>query len=616
MKFPAVTICNYNQIRKTGLLEAFGYSHGDDVIKTAHAILSPSTETMDQDVNLVGVNANYDFEYLMTTVGHKKDEMIMRCKWPGHQCSADNFTTTYASDSVCVTYNLGERGDIVEQLNGGERYGLTVYLDVESHEYVNSRQHYVGFRVIVHDQDDIPNTKDRGFNVAPGAYTAAALKKSSSSYLKEPVGHTDCIDSPRGTLHYFHGNYSLAKCKVECETDYAIKQCQCRYYTMPGDAPICNVMQLHNCYVPKMAKFTDVQGVCSYCKQPCYEESFTEHLSYALFPSGPLVEELAKKAEKPCPKAMALHYKKKITPYVFASLSIVNLDEIHITTQDKVLDIIFPGETNISVHRIVENITASMPEAGLLPLIDVHDSPVKIHQLTVGQLSEILRKALQSYYEQIYAEITIPLSLNLYRYIHSEGQSSVDIGSDRYRKVFEATMNSSASARLLRTIAPDLVVNGEFRAALNMSYSYGALVNTTKHAVSNEFMDIFDMIYTTILDTFEENRITALENRTMYQICMEYMRKNTLELRVYFNEMREEKMTQQQHYEPFNLVCDIGGTLGLFFGASLLSVIEIIDFLLFRRCNKVESQKNESSIALENRGSEKSATSPNEEHKT
>ncbi|XP_070538004.1 acid-sensing ion channel 2-like isoform X2 [Ptychodera flava] len=602
MKFPAVTICNYNQIRKTGLLEAFGYSHGDDVIKTAHAIMSPSPETMDQDVNLVGLNANYDFEYLMTTVGHKKDEMIMRCKWPGRQCSADNFTTTYASDSICVTFNSGESGDIIEQANGGERYGLTVYLDVESQEYVDNWQNFVGFRVIVHDQDDKPNMKDKGFNVAPGTYTAAALKKLSSSYLKEPFGHTDCIDSPRGALNYFLGNYSLAKCKVECETDYAIKECQCRYYTMPGDAPVCNVIQLHHCYVPKMAKFTDVQGLCSHCKTPCYEESYGEHLSYALFPSGPSVEELAEKAEKPCPKAMALYYKEKITAYVFASLSMANLSKILITTKDKLLDAIFLGETHISVDRIINDITASAPEGGLLPLVDVTDSPIENDQLTVGKLYEILTEALQSYYDQIYSEISIPLSSNLYRYIHSERQSSVEVGGDIYRKVYETTINSSASARRLKKIAPDLAVQGTFRAALNVTDSYGALVNDTKYALSDAFTDIFDLIYTTVLDTFEENRITALENHTMYQICMEYMRENTLELRVYFNEMREEKITQQQYYEPFNLICDIGGTLGLFFGASLLSVIEIIDFLLFRRCAKIPSQKTEPCIALETEG--------------
>ncbi|XP_070537618.1 acid-sensing ion channel 2-like [Ptychodera flava] len=623
MKFPAVTICNDNQIRKTGLLDAFGYSGGDDVIGIAHAVLSPSTQTLDTGVDLVGLNEYHNFEYLMTTLSHKTDEMIIRCKWPGRQCSADNFTTTYASDWICVTFNSGESesGDVVEQVSGGERYGLTVYLDVESHEYFNSKQHYVGFRVIVHDQDDIPNTKDRGFNVAPGTYTAAALKKSSSSYLKEPAGHTDCIDSPTERLRYFHGNYSLAKCQVECETEYSLTECQCRYYTMPGNASICDLVQLHNCYMPKMEIFTEVEGLCSHCKQPCYAESYREQLSYGVFPSEPFARELAEKAEKPCPKAMALYYMQKITPYVLESLSVVYLGEIDITTRERLLNVLFPGETGISMDRkIIDNILVSTPGGGLLsPNLQVIDSPVENNQLTVGQLYEILHNALQSYYNLIYAEISIPLSSNLYRYILSETQSSVDVGSDIYRKVYEATMNRNTSAWHLRTTESHYAVEIAFRQALNGDHPYGALMNATMHAVSDAFPDIFDLIYTTVLDTFEENRLTALENITAYQICMEYMRENTLELRVYFNEMREEKITQQRDYEVFNLVCDIGGTLGLFFGASLISVVEILDFLLFRRCRKdtalVESKNTERRVAWETSGSERNAEDSISGHK-
>ncbi|XP_046366858.2 acid-sensing ion channel 2-like [Haliotis rufescens] len=59
----------------------------------------------------------------------------------------------------------------------------------------------------------------------------------------------------------------------------------------------------------------------------------------------------------------------------------------------------------------------------------------------------------------------------------------------------------------------------------------------------------------------------------------EYWRKNLVILEMYFSSMIYEHMEKQLGYEILDLFCDIGGALGLMLGASLLTVLEVFDFM-------------------------------------
>ncbi|XP_046582523.1 acid-sensing ion channel 2-like [Haliotis rubra] len=56
----------------------------------------------------------------------------------------------------------------------------------------------------------------------------------------------------------------------------------------------------------------------------------------------------------------------------------------------------------------------------------------------------------------------------------------------------------------------------------------------------------------------------------------EYWRRNLVILEMYLNSMTYEHMEKQVGYEILDLFCDIGGALGLLLGASLLTVLEVI----------------------------------------
>ncbi|XP_067667608.1 acid-sensing ion channel 1A-like [Haliotis asinina] len=60
----------------------------------------------------------------------------------------------------------------------------------------------------------------------------------------------------------------------------------------------------------------------------------------------------------------------------------------------------------------------------------------------------------------------------------------------------------------------------------------------------------------------------------------EYWRRNLVILEIYMSSMTYELTEKQLEYEILDLFCDIGGALGLMLGASLLTVLEVFDFLL------------------------------------
>ncbi|XP_046582483.1 acid-sensing ion channel 1A-like [Haliotis rubra] len=59
----------------------------------------------------------------------------------------------------------------------------------------------------------------------------------------------------------------------------------------------------------------------------------------------------------------------------------------------------------------------------------------------------------------------------------------------------------------------------------------------------------------------------------------EYWRRNLVILEMYLSSMTYELTEKQLGYEILDLFCDIGGALGLLLGASLLTVLEVFDFL-------------------------------------
>ena len=102
-----------------------------------------------------------------------------------------------------------------------------------------------------------------------------------------------------------------------------------------------------------------------------------------------------------------------------------------------------------------------------------------------------------------------------------------------------------------------------------------------------DFYNVYDT-FTHYLDTFDRSVI----------IDSNFLNKNFLNLNIFYRQLSYEYIQQQKAYDIFGLICDFGGSMGLFTGASMLTVVEVIDLLLvqtpfFRKQTDLEENSSE-----------------------
>ncbi len=59
-----------------------------------------------------------------------------------------------------------------------------------------------------------------------------------------------------------------------------------------------------------------------------------------------------------------------------------------------------------------------------------------------------------------------------------------------------------------------------------------------------------------------------------------YWEDNLVEINVYYAVMLKEEVVHQVAYNVFSLLCDLGGALGLILGASVITLMELIDLAI------------------------------------
>ena len=111
--------------------------------------------------------------------------------------------------------------------------------------------------------------------------------------------------------------------------------------------------------------------------------------------------------------------------------------------------------------------------------------------------------------------------------------------------------------------------------------------------IDHEFIEAVDEV-AQYLDNFNRSvRINSI-----------FLKENFLKLNVFYRQLSYERISQHKGYDIFGLICDIGGSMGLFIGASMLTVVEVIDLLLGQTPvfgKKAKSQRNPSHTSDTNR---------------
>ena len=99
MLFPAITVCNYNPVKKHKFKIALGIQK-DEI----NGNLSDLKKK-------IGTKVPDDIETLYKYFGHAMDEdgMFVGCKWKGTFCRSKDFKSSVQSMGLCHTFNSGKK---------------------------------------------------------------------------------------------------------------------------------------------------------------------------------------------------------------------------------------------------------------------------------------------------------------------------------------------------------------------------------------------------------------------------------------------------------------------------------------------------------------------------
>ena len=107
--FPAVTICNFNQLTKTSLTEEDN-RHLETLLRMYHHKGSVDKKDLEIASSYFRNKTGTDFhlQSLTDDLGHRKKDIIISCLWDGQVCGPENFTTTFTIYGNCYTFNSGK----------------------------------------------------------------------------------------------------------------------------------------------------------------------------------------------------------------------------------------------------------------------------------------------------------------------------------------------------------------------------------------------------------------------------------------------------------------------------------------------------------------------------
>uniref|UniRef100_A0A7E4W0Y6 Sodium channel protein Nach n=1 Tax=Panagrellus redivivus TaxID=6233 RepID=A0A7E4W0Y6_PANRE len=102
--------------------------------------------------------------------------------------------------------------------------------------------------------------------------------------------------------------------------------------------------------------------------------------------------------------------------------------------------------------------------------------------------------------------------------------------------------------------------------------TFGEVKNWTV-SMAKEFKDVMHDFQTASTNLFRKELTGYLDN---FEFGPKFVKENFAQVNVFLHKMNVEHWKQESTYSIWSLFCDVGGALGLFLGASLLTIIELL----------------------------------------
>ena len=145
LAFPVVTLCNYNQYRRSVINPS-----SIDLLQSLFTVPQEGATPLNWTAynEAVGID-NWNMTDLAIRYAHQAEDLIQGCSWRTvDNCGPENFTRVITDLGVCYSFNhhLADR-ETLEAKQPGSQNGLYLRLNVEQSEYTFSENTGAGIKV-------------------------------------------------------------------------------------------------------------------------------------------------------------------------------------------------------------------------------------------------------------------------------------------------------------------------------------------------------------------------------------------------------------------------------------------------------------------------------------
>lgn len=296
LQFPAVTICNMNNIQKKFLpclkegrtyhncnTSAFAEDYNldlryeddldsDDNCRETLEKVSKSRIEQFLWRNLITLQSEED----RLAYGHQVSDFIHSCSFNGEKCGHEDFYHFVNPEyGNCFTFNTAFHNKTTLNTSFvGPNGGLELELDVEVKKYAYYTR-AIGARVQVHDPAEFPDVTQRGVNVSPGFETSITLKRYRMKRLKAPY---------KDECKIYEVGDSMRFCLDNCTKKSVYNQCSCFVERNSFDARHCDFSKLSDLCC--LFTIKNVEDECQ-CPLSCLDTDYLINIFNAAWPSMP-----------------------------------------------------------------------------------------------------------------------------------------------------------------------------------------------------------------------------------------------------------------------------------------------------------------------------------------
>ncbi|XP_037951289.1 pickpocket protein 28-like [Teleopsis dalmanni] len=277
--FPAVTICNLNQVDKDKVehfkknsteyamtqmlcrrpLKQFLNSSIGDFNNMRDFIWNISQRCSDMVISCQFGNSVYDCQKLFNPVitddglccvfNTVHPKFLYKIKTEKYNTNIDDTTPVEWSAEKGYHSKLPKEFYPRRTVGVGETLGLSIALYADAGNYYCSTGNGIGFRISIYNPSDFPNMREIGLLLSVGTETRIRLSnertESALNLRSLDTQYRRCVFQDERELNFFT-HYTQRNCNIECLTNIILKNCGCVEYFSPrfyGNETICGIRE-------------------------------------------------------------------------------------------------------------------------------------------------------------------------------------------------------------------------------------------------------------------------------------------------------------------------------------------------------------------------------------